>query len=264
MEWLAFEIEHAEMFAQPFPGGRPRRPGRPEHPERPERPGEPGDGPPPPPFEVSWSETVDEIRSMDDDDEPDYSRGYLHIYRTTRPLTKLVYIDGMSAGKTTMGTLDTQDYLLRNITDGDNGPAFSDFKRGRDLCDLDAEWEFEGFVRMEMGFEIIFCEFSDGLVLESVRGRASGKNKSFGRMPQLELLRGASMRYPGITAQRLILDYSGMVSAYWYDFNLTNPDPERLDLPRLPASDLEGLGTMKADFKALFEESSVRNHVGNN
>ena len=45
-----------------------------------------------------------------------------------------------------------------------------------------------------------------------------------------------------------------MVSAYWYDINMTNPDPERGDLPRLPASDVEGLGNMKADFMALFEE----------
>ncbi|KAH8745223.1 hypothetical protein BGZ57DRAFT_960417 [Hyaloscypha finlandica] len=83
-------------------------------------------------------------------------------------------------------------------------------------------------------------------------------------MPQLEVLRGASMRYPGITAQRLRLDYSGMVSAYWYDLNMTNPDPERADLPRLAASDVEGLRNMKADFMALFEESSSRSDIGDN
>jgi hypothetical protein len=110
-----------------------------------------------------------------DDDEPDFSRDYPHIYRTTRPLTNRVYINGMSAGKT-IGTLDTQDYLLRNMTDGDDGPAFGDFRRGQDLCDLGAKWRIEGFMRMEMGFEIIFCEFSDGLVLESAYERPSGKN----------------------------------------------------------------------------------------
>jgi hypothetical protein len=264
MEWLAFEIEHAEMFAQSFPAGGPRRPGKPGDPGRPEGPGQPGGGPPPSPFEVNWAEGMDEMRSMgDDDDEPDFTQGYLHIYRTTRPLTNLVYIDGMSAGKTEMGTLDTQDYLLRNMTGGEDRPAFGDYARGQDLCGLGAELGIEGFVRMEMGFEIIFCEFSDGLVLESARERPSGKNQSFERMPQLEVLRGASMRYHDITAQRLTLDYSGMVSAYWYDLNLTNPDPKRLDLPRLPASDVEGLGNMKADFKVLFEDSSTRNQVGN-
>jgi len=42
------------------------------------------------------------------------------IYRETRPLTNLVYIDGMSAGKAMMGTLDTQYYILRNVTDSDD------------------------------------------------------------------------------------------------------------------------------------------------
>jgi hypothetical protein len=54
-----------------------------------------------------------------------------------------------------------------------------------------------------------------------------------------------------------------MVSAYRYDLNMTNPDPERADLPRLPASGVEGLGNMKADFMALFGESGSRSDVGN-
>jgi hypothetical protein len=101
MEWLAFEIEHAEMFARAFLGRRPgRRPGKPGDPERKERPGEPGESPPPPPFELTLAETVDGIQSMDDDDnEPDFSSGYLYIYRTTRPLTNLVYIDGCQRGR---------------------------------------------------------------------------------------------------------------------------------------------------------------------
>ncbi|KAH6667481.1 hypothetical protein B0J14DRAFT_179932 [Halenospora varia] len=131
----------------------------------------------------------------------------------------------------------------------------------KDLCDLGAKWEIEGFVRIEMGFEIIFCEFSDRLVLESAHERPSGKNQSLERMPQLDVLRGESMRYLGITAQRLRLDYSGIVSAYWYDLNMTNPDPERADLARLPASDVEGLRNMKADSMALFGESSSRSDV---
>jgi hypothetical protein len=129
------------------------------------------------------------------------------------------------------------------MTDGDDGPAFGDFRRGQDLCDLRVKWGIEGFVRMEMGVEIIFCEFSDKLVLESACKRLSDKNQSFKRMPQLEVLRGASMRYPGITAQRLRLDYSGIVLAYWYDLNITNPDLEKADLLRLLASDVGRLKT---------------------
>ena len=260
MEWLAFEIEHAEGFARPFPRRPPERPRKPGEP-RPGPPGEPGEGPPPP-TELSWTETIDDAWSTIDDDD-DGSRGYLHIYRTTRPLNKLVYIDGMSAGKTSMGTLDSQDFILRNISNGDDGPIFGDFERGHDLCEMGVELGIEGFIRMEMGFEIIFCEFSDGLVLESAPERPNGKNQSLEGLDSFEILRGASLRYSGITGQRLKLDYSGMSSAYWYDLNLTNPDANRSDLPRLDNSDIEGRTRMKTDFLNLFAESSSKSAVGN-
>jgi hypothetical protein len=258
MEWLAFEIEHAEMFSH---SRRDRPPGyRPGEPGRPGRPGEPGGGRPPPPMELDWVETLDEMYSMGDDDL-DIMEGYLHIYRTTRPLTNLLYIDGMSAGKTSMGTLDTQDLVLRNSSDGN--PTGGDYVRGQELCTLGAEWGIEGFVRMEMGFEIIFCNFSDGLELESARQRPSGGRQDYEVLSQFEVLRGASLRYPGITAQRLRLDYSSMVSAFWYDLNLTNLESEKNDLPRLPASDTKGLARMKRDVKMAFEESRARGGGGN-
>lgn len=112
-----------------------------------------------------------------DGDDPDIMKGYLHICRTTRPLTNLLYIDGMSAGKSSMGTLDTQDLVLRNSSD--DNPAGGDNMRGQELRALGAEWGIEGFVRMEMGFEIIFCEFSDGLELESARQRPSGERQDY-------------------------------------------------------------------------------------
>jgi len=52
-----------------------------------------------------------------------------------------------------------------------------------------------------------------------------------------------------------------MVSAFWYDLNLTHPEPERSDLPRLPASDTKGLARMKRDVKMVFEESKARETV---
>jgi hypothetical protein len=74
------------------------------------------------------------------------------MYRTTRPLTRLLYIDGMSKVKTSMGTLDTQDLILRNdsFRTGRGG-----YERARGLCKLGAEWGTEGFIRMEAGFELI-------------------------------------------------------------------------------------------------------------
>jgi hypothetical protein len=80
MEWLAFEIEHAELFSQPCVGRPPPvLPGGPL--------GYPGDDPPLP-MGSDLAETPNEMRSIDDDQ--DTAKGYLHIYRTTRPLTNLL------------------------------------------------------------------------------------------------------------------------------------------------------------------------------
>jgi hypothetical protein len=118
MEWLAFEVEHAEVFARSRgPPGKGRRPpgggpgGRPCGP-----PGEgdrDGDRPPLPPMGQD-----PRLLAPYGDGSSVYAEthGYLHEYRATRTLDKLLYIDGMSAGKTSMGTLDTQDFLLRNDT----------------------------------------------------------------------------------------------------------------------------------------------------
>ncbi|KAE8441498.1 hypothetical protein EG329_004886 [Mollisiaceae sp. DMI_Dod_QoI] len=258
MEWLAFEIEHAEMFSQTLP--RPRPP-----------PGSLGSPCPsaspgchPSPMEVDWAESWNEISHTDDDDDDDQEsiQGYLHIYRTTRPLNNLLYIDGTSAGKSTLGTLDSQDFVLCNRSN--NTQFWADYDRGKELCAIGAEWGIQGFIRMEMGFEVIFCEFSDGLTLESARQRPTWKTRrKYEVLNDFEVVRGASLRYPGITAQRLELDYSGMVSAFWYNLNLTNPDSEHSDVPRLPSSEKEELARMKSDVKKAFEESVAREDVGN-
>src|SRR6266536_6638969 len=102
LDWLAFEIEHAEFFAQRMQG-----------------------------------------------DDGHFEPGYLHVYQTTRPLD-LLYIDGMSAGKSPLGTLDTQDILLLNTT-----REALDESRATDLCKMAVDWKIDGFIRMEVGFEVI-------------------------------------------------------------------------------------------------------------
>lgn len=162
-----------------------------------------------------------------------------------------------------MGTVDTQDLILLLNSRNDDVSAVGDYNRARKLCGLGAQWGIEGFVRMEMGFEILMCEIGNGLELESSTQRPSGKNQSHERLSQAEVLRGVSSRYTGITAQRLILDYSAMVSAFWYDLNLTNPDIDRADLPRLPASNREGLARIQTDLKTAIDDSWTRGGIGN-
>ncbi|CAK7226464.1 hypothetical protein SCUCBS95973_006208 [Sporothrix curviconia] len=186
LDWLAYEIEHAEIFARTkfgAPGGGPGGgPGDGGH--RSGMMGEMGGAPhhhhgaP-----IAGKDRSDQIAlgssgGVNDDEEEGH--GWLHIYRTTRPL-QFLYIDGMSGNKGSDGVIDTQDYLLRAEADRPDptsrphptqgprqpvqppGPA-GEFARAKDLCELCAEWKLQGVIRTEgAGTEIIKCDFFDGL-----------------------------------------------------------------------------------------------------
>ena len=228
-EWLAFEIEHAENFA----GSRPRPPGDGHGPPGgPRRPG------PPPPFDNGpHADGRDRIQmfpgqiplgaTTDDPDETPNIRGYLHTYHASRDL-KLLYIDGMSAGKTNKGTLDTQDLLLRGLT---NDTSFNERARADDICRIMKSWGLDGVIRMEAGFEILYCDFRQGLELVEMLRRPRALTFEAGhRMDSFEWLRAAAERYDGIGGGRVQLDFSRMVSALWYPIDVTNSEG---GLPRL-------------------------------
>jgi hypothetical protein len=172
-------------------------------------------------------------------------RGYFHIYRANRPLN-LLYIDGQGAAKGPLGTLDSQDLILLGREHVSPGPPDlgEDWLRAGQLCALASEWgggqrQIDGFVRMEAGFEIVYCDFSaghgGGLDLVSVQPSPFGNET--GLEPHqpaavFEWLRAAVARFHGHPAGRLDVDWSSMVSAYSYPFNISNPDRHRRDLPR--------------------------------
>lgn len=259
MEWLAFEIEHAEMFAESRgsggkrPGGGPPGGGPGSGPGGKRSEGRPSNGPPKEQYgHHSESKTGDRP-----DNKEQVDGGYLRIYRTKKPL-KLLYLDGMAAGKTDMGTLDTQDRLLVNTTWTPHGPGgMGERDRALKLCDLVAEYAVDGILRMEAGFEIILCNFSTGVELVSAYKRPkAGTKESEDGMRHLEYVRGIGTRYQGITAGRVAVDYSSMVSAFFHPLNLTNPDSTRQELPRLPLpiDDKIGLARLKSDVLDIFKE----------
>lgn len=255
-DWLAYEIEHAEGFARgrgPPGGGK--------------RPGPGHGGPPRPPVLASMEYGMGqaplvnehaylEPKSNEPGEEPPMSGkgGWLHTYRTTRPL-RYLYVDGMGGGKTSMGTLDSQDYLLRGTreifnddekrekehehytADGkdhkrNNGPM-DEQARAVELCAFCKDWNLSGVIRMEAGFEIIQCDFTDGLEQVQVVQRPGIEEHRHGGFGNFEYMRGVAERYYDIGSSRTIIDYSSMVSAYFFPINITNPDPKRPDLPRL-------------------------------
>jgi hypothetical protein len=96
---------------------------------------------------------------------------YMLTYQTTRTV-QVLYFDGESAALQGLGQLDTQMlHIFGNVT----GPIhqnrtfglFDEYARADGLCDWLFEnklggvgWGFEGIVRMNAGFELIWCNFS--------------------------------------------------------------------------------------------------------
>lgn len=299
-EWLAYEIEHAENFAR----GRHGPPGRGPPGKVPPDDGRPprGDGHPsfadaidgPLPVKLKVQDGFEVIVSREENnpqhviidetssepaqaiDDTKSQGGWLHTYRTTRPL-RYLYVDGMSGGKTSMGTLDTQDYLLRNdkttaykmdepphVGKRAGGPM-DERRRASELCDMCYYWDLSGIVRMEAGFEIIHCDFQDGLEQVQALQRPDPQDGERGRdgsVANFEFIRALSERYDGIGSSRTTIDFSSMVSAFFYPVNLTNPDPKRLDLPRLANVTEAELAGIKTDLNSVISErQDGDNHV---
>lgn len=262
-EWLAFDIEHSEAFAMSY---RARR-GRGRHPI----------GPPPDKHKSYEEEDLrdeefrEELRRRNensaandaeatrdhsgypvDDDDPVNHRGYLHMYQTTRELN-LLLLDGMSAGKTYMGTLDSQDLVLREGKG--NGRSFDEWNRASDLCKIASEWGLDGFVRMEIGVEIIKCDFSNGLNLVNMM-RTEMRNRTMNDqdLSMFQWIRGVGERYDGVGGGRLRIDFSSMVSGLFFPINISSTDPERPDLKRLGAAPLTELLDIKAYLKDVLHQ----------
>jgi hypothetical protein len=145
--------------------------------------------------------------------------GYLHTYRPKHDL-HLLYIDGLSAGKTTNGTLDTQDLLLLNLTSNPSephGPMGGEMARAQGLCELAAtQWQgrIDGFVRLEGGFEVILCDFGEHLKLLDVLAVPPQEGGARGPMGGWEYTKAVASRYHGIGGGRVRLDYDAFVSVY--------------------------------------------------
>jgi len=164
------------------------------------------------------STTVHPSTLLDDADDDPLGQGYLHTYVPVHPL-HLLYIDGLSAGKTHNGTLDTQDLLLLANTTHPSPPQ--DYQRAQGLCALVSTlWNnrIDGILRMEGGFEIILCEFERHVVRRSVVSVGQGGRHAGSRiMSDWRYVQAVAARYGGIGGGRVELDYSDFVSVFAFD-----------------------------------------------
>ncbi|CAK7265940.1 hypothetical protein SEPCBS57363_001844 [Sporothrix epigloea] len=143
-------------------------------------------------------------------------RSWLLTYQTTRPV-RVLYIDGESAALMGLGQLDSQMLLLYANVTGPRYPSRGswirpEYDRARGMCAWLKQqglrgrgWGYEGIVRMNVGFEVIWCDFwSDSLRLLSrlnvtaplipverkTQAGGEGENKPFDKEEDDELRRG--------------------------------------------------------------------------
>ncbi|OJA20114.1 hypothetical protein AZE42_04106 [Rhizopogon vesiculosus] len=143
----------------------------------------------------------------------------------TRPL-KVLYFDGSSAAKVPEGTMDVQDIVAW----GESKPDLfrSERERIKDLCTWGKKFGIDGFARMEMDFEVMFCDFTAGVKVVSFLNIVTPGRDKVPRYPgpeflppgsdvganRFEVLHAGSWhnRYPGDS--RIVLDLTGLISMY--------------------------------------------------
>ncbi|KAI5294626.1 hypothetical protein KEM52_003580 [Ascosphaera acerosa] len=234
LEWLAFEAEHALGFAWP------------------------ADSPPPP--------------VNDDDDKgrqqqqlethsqkpmgagPSSSAyGYLHTYVTNKDL-RLLYLDGMAAAKSGIGTMDLENLILLNGTFPPGG-RFQEYDKARAMCNIarnDWHGRINGFLRMEAGFEIILCSFDDDVDVVRITAtrRPKPDDKRFHDEMNLQYMQALASRYDGVGKDVVRLDFGRFVSAFDYDIDLY-PDPTDRARPRLLNASANAIARMRDDLWTL-------------
>jgi hypothetical protein len=252
-EWLAFEPEHAANFAVqvrdgdgnhiPLPGAPPNASVKWHW-----------------PMIVSSEQLHSQPRSMAHKDHQqsvlrhqfhlpvrNYTMypGYLHTLVPKRDL-HLVYIDGMSAGKSTIGTLDSQDRVLLRRMRSPDARLWDDFGRAQDLCRMAKEQHggrVDGFMRMEHGFEVILCDFS---IMETVDVlKHEVKSEIF------DFFVAVTNRYPGLGHDRVWLNSNTFVTAFEYpELNIFENSTDGA-LPNITLIGTEWADRLSADLEDL-------------
>jgi hypothetical protein len=254
MEWLAFEAEHALVFARPAWRGGERPHGRLRYEEQ---------------LSLSASNDFHEHQSPLYPTSPFAPSGYLHTYTPMHSLT-LLYIDGLSAGKTSKGTLDTQDFLLLNLTLHDRrGPMGGEFVRARRLCELAStlwQGQIDGVMRMEGGFEVILCDFEKSVervdVMPPRVREQKGERRTLGGW---EYVQAVASRYHGVGGGRVSLDYERFVSCFEYEgLHLwANDVVSDTPHPRLTNASPEQFKEIKSAVTDMILRSGERKHGRN-
>lgn len=162
LEWLAMDSEFSFNF-----GSRRRSYGRRSTQHR--GPGGPGGGPGGGPHKMPKED------GKHPNPPPNRNEGgskTMMTFRATRDLNRLLYLDGASAAKTSTGEMDTQKMISdlvqpkSNSTDDPDDGKHGMVERlyAERICNWGKAFGLDGFIRVEVGFELVLCDFLDGSV----------------------------------------------------------------------------------------------------
>ncbi|RYO74359.1 hypothetical protein DL764_010884 [Monosporascus ibericus] len=110
-----------------------------------------------------------------------------------------------------MGILDTQDLVQRSVRSPSGKPLWDEYDRAKELCRLVTDWRYDGIVRMEIGFEVIHCNFTAGLDLLSMLRRPffdQPEGCTDQACDMFQFARAIAYRYDGLNSSRVKLDFS--------------------------------------------------------
>ncbi|CUS24595.1 LAQU0S17e02608g1_1 [Lachancea quebecensis] len=91
-------------------------------------------------------------------------------YRAVRDLNKFLYLDGASAAKTETGEMDTQELLSNvaekklNLSNEAEGEGMQERVFAARICEWGKPFGLDGIIRVEVGFEVVLCDFSSPAV----------------------------------------------------------------------------------------------------
>ncbi|KAJ7641340.1 hypothetical protein FB45DRAFT_825512 [Roridomyces roridus] len=140
---------------------------------------------------------------------------WVHTLAATRPL-RVLYFDGSSATKMPDGPMDAQDLLAWGTVLPDRATVEWEYERMNQLCQFGNKTRVDALVRMQLNFEIMLCNFTDGVEIITV-----SRLQDEARIPHyaFSFLHSSSWydQYPG--QPRIHLDLTQLIS--FYDVSLT-------------------------------------------
>lgn len=218
-EWIAMDYEFSYSFAHftrhnrnghgpGGPGGPPGKGHGPGGPGGPGKGGPFGGGRKTPPSEKTEKRSTEVERPSEGKLAKRMPGGsgpaFLYTFRNTEPLTKLIFLDGASAAKSTTGEMD-QQLILSQQRDAD--ARVDERTAAEKICAWGRPFGLQGIVRLEVGYEIVLCNFADRVELVS--------NTTLHNVTELVGFPDETPNPTGLAAQRsALIDQSSSMSGF--------------------------------------------------